>query len=74
MYSYSELVHFKITMQTLSDTYDGHFWIYERVYNTFRLLFVFFCVLFVCKCVLSPGDNPTAVNKYIMFILFYFKN
>ena len=29
-----------------------------------RLLFVLFCVLFVCKCVLPPGDNPTAVNKY----------
>jgi len=26
---------------------------------------VLFCVLFVCKCVLPPGDNPTAVNKYI---------
>jgi hypothetical protein len=33
IYSYSELVHFKIAMQTLSDTYDGHFWIYERLYN-----------------------------------------
>jgi hypothetical protein len=31
-----------------------------------RLLFVLFCVLFVCKCVLPPGDNPTAVNKYII--------
>ena len=30
-----------------------------------RLLFVLFYVLFVCKCVLSPGDNPIAVNKYI---------
>jgi hypothetical protein len=30
-----------------------------------RLLFVLFCVLFVCKCLLPPGDNPTAVNKYI---------
>jgi len=30
-----------------------------------RLLFVLFCVLFVCKCVLPPGDNPIAVNKYI---------
>jgi hypothetical protein len=20
----------------------------------------------VCKCVLPPGDNPTAVNKYII--------
>jgi len=27
-----------------------------------RLLFVLFYVLFVCKCVLLPGDNPTAVN------------
>jgi hypothetical protein len=31
------------------------------------LLFVLFCVLFVCKCVLPPGDNPTAVNKYIKY-------
>jgi hypothetical protein len=30
-----------------------------------RLLFVLFCVLFVCKCVLPPCDNPIAVNKYI---------
>jgi len=29
------------------------------------LLFVLFCELFVCKCVLPPGDNPIAVNKYI---------
>ena len=32
----------------------------------FRLLFVLFCALFVCKCVLPPGDNPIAVNKYII--------
>ena len=31
-----------------------------------RLLFVLLYVLFVCKCVLPPGDNPTAVNKYII--------
>jgi len=31
----------------------------------FRLLFMLFYVLFVCKCVLPPGVNPTAVNKYI---------
>ena len=31
-----------------------------------RLLFVLFYVLFVCKCVLPPGDNPTVVNKYII--------
>jgi len=43
-----------------------------------RLLFVLFYVLFVCKCVLPPGDNRTAVNKYIIssyqflkFILFW---
>jgi len=28
-----------------------------------RLLLVLFYVLFVCKCVLPPGDNPVAVNK-----------
>jgi hypothetical protein len=32
-----------------------------------RLLFVLFSVLFVCKCVLPPGDNPIAVNKYIIY-------
>jgi hypothetical protein len=31
-----------------------------------RLLFVLFYELFVCKCVLPPGDNPIAVNKYII--------
>jgi hypothetical protein len=25
-----------------------------------------FYVLFVCKCVLPPGDNPVAVNNYII--------
>ena len=30
-----------------------------------RLLFVLLYLLFVCKCVLPPGDSPTAVNKYI---------
>jgi len=29
-----------------------------------RLLFVLFYVLFVCTCLLPPGDNPIAVNKY----------
>jgi hypothetical protein len=37
-----------------------------------RLLFVLFYVLFVCKCVLSPGDNPISVNKYIIsYIISY---
>jgi hypothetical protein len=30
------------------------------------LLFALFCVLFVCKYVLPPGDNPIAVKKYII--------
>jgi hypothetical protein len=29
------------------------------------MLFVLFCVLLVCKCVLPPGDNPIAINEYI---------
>ena len=29
-----------------------------------HLLFVLFYVLFESKCVLPPGDNPIAVNKY----------
>jgi len=37
-----------------------------------RLLFVLFYALFVCKCVLPPGDNPTAVNKYHIFFFFFF--
>jgi len=34
-----------------------------------------FYVLFVCKCVLPPGDNPIAVNKYIILyhIISYLK-
>jgi hypothetical protein len=29
------------------------------------LLIVMFYVLFMCKCVLPPGVNPSAVDKYI---------
>ena len=32
----------------------------------YLLLFVLFCVLFVCKCVLPPDDNLIAVNKYLI--------
>jgi hypothetical protein len=32
--------------------------------NTIRESILY--VSFVCKCVLAPGDNPTAVNKYII--------
>jgi hypothetical protein len=31
-----------------------------------RLLFVLFYILFMCNCVLPPGDSPIAVNKYII--------
>jgi len=37
------------------------------------LLFMLFYVLFLCKCVLPPGDNPTAVNKYIIYHMFLTK-
>jgi hypothetical protein len=38
------------------------------------LLFVLFYVLFVCKCVLPPGDNPIAVNEYIIsYHIIYYK-
>jgi hypothetical protein len=37
-----------------------------------RLLFVLFYVLLVCKCVLPPGDNTIAVNKYILSYYQYF--
>jgi hypothetical protein len=32
---------------------------------------VLFYVLFVCKCVLPQGDNPIAVNKYIISNIYY---
>jgi hypothetical protein len=32
-----------------------------------RLIFVLFYVLFVCKCVLPPGENSIAVNKHIIY-------
>ena len=27
---------------------------------------VVLCIFCLCKCVLPPGDNPVAVNKYII--------
>jgi hypothetical protein len=39
-----------------------------------RLLFVLFYVLFVCKCVLPPGDDPIAVNKYIIYCIYVSKD
>jgi hypothetical protein len=34
------------------------------LFYVFLFLFVLCYVLFVCDCVLPPGDNPIAVNKY----------
>ena len=34
-----------------------------------KLLFVSFCVLFVCKCALPASGNPNAVNKYHIKII-----
>ena len=30
-----------------------------------------FYVVLVCKCVLPPGDNPIAVNKYYYYYYYY---
>jgi hypothetical protein len=35
-----------------------------------RLFFVLFHVMFLCKCVPPLGDNPIAVNKYIISYVF----
>jgi hypothetical protein len=35
-----------------------------------RLLFVLFCVLFVCKCVLPPGDNSTELRNIPYYIIY----
>jgi hypothetical protein len=39
----------------------------QRLEEVVLFLFVLFYVLFVCKCVLPQGDNPIAVNKYIIY-------
>jgi hypothetical protein len=39
----------------------------DVIFCVVRLLFVLFYVVLVCKCVLPPGDNPIAVNKYIIY-------
>ena len=36
-------------------------------HSTTLVVFVLFYELFVCKCVLPPGDNPIAVNKYVNY-------
>jgi hypothetical protein len=41
------------------------FVLFFLVIRVVLLLIVMFCVLFMCKCVLPPGVNPIAVDKYI---------
>jgi hypothetical protein len=43
----------------------GWIGIQPRQRTAVLLLILMFYVLFMCKCVLSPGVNPTAVDKYI---------
>jgi hypothetical protein len=46
--------------------------IYTIVWQQFGSNYVrLFYVLFVCKCALSPGDNPIADNKYISYRIVY---
>jgi hypothetical protein len=53
------------------DMYRRH--IHDLVLSSLKMkgirffLYVLFYVLFVCKCVRPPGDNPIAVNKYIIY-------
>ena len=43
----------------------GHGALFQNCYVVLCIVcFVLFYVLFVFKCVLPPGDNPIAVNKY----------
>ena len=58
---------------TATEDFDFHI----CVVLCFVMLFYFvvlFYVLFVCKCVLPPGDNPIAVNKYIISYPIYKHN
>ena len=41
----------------------------SKIVVLFYVLLFLYCSMycFVCKCVLPPGDNPTAVNKYTIY-------
>jgi hypothetical protein len=59
---------FPMILQKLAKTGHGPHSSTLFVILVVRLLFLLFCVLFVCECVLPPGDNPIAVNKYIILL------
>ena len=56
-----------INFQKLLNYLYGNCDILNLLNSTTLVVFVLFYVLFVCKCVLPPGDNPIAVNKYIIY-------
>jgi len=39
----------------------------DVIFCVVHWLIVLFYVVVVCKCVLPPGDNPIAVNKYYYY-------
>jgi hypothetical protein len=48
-----------------ANTLPNLLFVFFFVIRVVLLLIVMFYVLFMCKCVLPPGVNPTAVDKYI---------
>jgi len=52
------------TARTLPNYFDHSGFESQKAFQ--QKLIVSFCVLFVCKRVLPPGDNPIAVNRYII--------
>jgi hypothetical protein len=48
-----------------ANTLPNLLFVFFFVIHIVLLLIVMFYVLFVCKCVLPPGVNPIAVDKYI---------
>jgi len=47
----------------------------DVIFCVVHWLIVLFYVVLVCKCVLPPGDNPIAVNKYYYYYNgFFFRN
>jgi hypothetical protein len=48
-----------------ANTLPNLLFVFFFVIHVLLLLIVMFYVLFMCKCVLPPGANPIAVDKYI---------
>jgi len=57
-----------IGSDSVSEIYDLELKLFMPKVQIWSSKIVVFYVLFVCKCVLPPGDNPNAVNKYIIYI------